>query len=185
MLDPDLLCYLSIAGPLEREGHPALHGPSAISSLFVILLSSLLSLSAPLPLPAVTPQQRSGPPCSGSAEADWGFNDSTGVEAGAPAVASQACPPCQPILPTSTVLLTSLLPRSPLPHCRAQGRPGWQSPPRVPPLLRCMPKSLTFRQHHRHKTQHTPGSKGPPVLPTTCSAWPHAPGRPQEAMLRL
>lgn len=56
-------------------------------SLFGILLSSLLPLF-PL-LSAVTPQQCSAglPAHSGSAEADQGFNDGAGVEAGTPALA--------------------------------------------------------------------------------------------------
>lgn len=76
---------LSLLGRGGGSGPPALR-PSG-GSLFGILLSSLLPLF-PL-LSAVTPQQCSAglPAHSGSAEADQGFNDGAGVEAGTPALA--------------------------------------------------------------------------------------------------
>ena len=94
-LDPDL----PAASPLQvsRHGRVTLPctAPQASDPLSFSPAPSSLS-----PLPTVTPQQCSGPPYSGSAEADWGFNDSTGVEAGTPALASQSCPLYPPILPT-------------------------------------------------------------------------------------
>lgn len=95
-LDPGL----PAASPLQvsRDGQAAL--PCTDPQASDPWLSFSPAPSSLSPLPTVTPQQCSGPPYSGSAEADWGFNDSTGVEAGTLALASQSCPLYRPILPT-------------------------------------------------------------------------------------